>query len=199
MKIKKTLSMAILLLVAQLSFAQYFKLTPKGFVSNDNSEFTVVDAPNVKKMDLYKNVLNAINSIYRNPQKGLSVVEGESISITAYEEEVLPIKLSNGLGKTIRKYDLSYKLTFLFKDGKIRINSPDFEAKRYVEGTYRGASGWTGDEWVTLRLTKVGKSKLYLFENDGKVRFEDAYNGLNNHFNSLLKQIIDTSQKINNW
>ncbi|MBE9601990.1 hypothetical protein [Pedobacter sp. MC2016-24] len=81
------------------------------------------------RLDSYKNVLNAINTIYRNPQKGLSVVEGESISITAYEEGVLSIKLSNGLGKTLRKYDLSYKLTFLFKDGKIRINSPDFEAK----------------------------------------------------------------------
>ena len=196
---KNILSITILLLVSQLSFAQYFKLSPAGFVSSDNKDYTVVDAPNVKKMDLYKNVLNAINTIYKNPQKGLSVVEGESISITAYEEGVLPIKLSNGLGKTLRKYDLSYKLTFLFKDGKIRINSPDFEAKRYVEGTYRGASGWTGDEWVTLNLKKVGKSKLYLFEDDGKVRFEDAYTGLNNHFNSLLKQIIEKSNKINNW
>ncbi|MFP3596966.1 DUF4468 domain-containing protein [Chryseobacterium sp. SIMBA_029] len=196
---KKTLSIAVLLLLAQLSFAQYFKLTPKGFVSNDNSDFAVVNVPNAKQKDLYKNVLNAINSMYSNPQKGLSVVEGESISITAYEKEVLPIKLSNGLGKSIRKYDLSYKLTFLFKDGKIRINSPDFEARRHVESTYRGASGWTGDEWVTLKLVKVGKSKLYLFEDDGKVRFEDAYNGLNNHFNTLLKQIMEKSQNINNW
>ncbi|MCX8526338.1 DUF4468 domain-containing protein [Chryseobacterium formosus] len=195
----KNISIAILLLVTQLSFAQYFKLTPAGFLSNEKNDFTVVDVPNVKQKDLYRNTLNAINSIFKNPQKGLSVVEGESISITAYEEEVLPVKLSNGFGKTIRKYDLSYKLTFLFKDGKIRINSPDFEAKRYVEGTYRGASGWTGDEWVTLKLVKIGKSKLYLFEDDGKIRFEDAYNGLNNHFNSLIKEIINKSQSINNW
>jgi len=199
MNMKKILGIVILLMVTQLSIAQYFKLTPKGFVSDDKSDFTVVDVPNVKQMDLYKNVLNAINTIYKNPQKGLSVVEGESISIAAYEEEVLPIKLSNGIGKTVRKYDLSYKLTFLFKDGKIRINSPDFEAKRYVEGSYKGASGWSGDEWVTLNLIKVGKSKLYLFEDNGKVRFEDAYDGLNNHFNSLIKQIIDQSESINNW
>ncbi|MBB2950199.1 MULTISPECIES: DUF4468 domain-containing protein [Sphingobacterium] len=196
---KKMLGIVILVLVTQMSFAQYFKLTPKGFVSSDNSDYTVVEVPNVKQVDLYKNVLNAINTIYRNPQKGLSVVEGESISIAAYEEEVLPIKLSNGLGKTLRKYDLSYTLTFLFKDGKIRINSPDFEARRYVEGSYKGASGWSGDEWVTLSLKKVGKSKLYLFEDNGKVRFEDAYDGLNSHFNTLLKQIIDKSGTINNW
>ena len=195
----KNIGIAILLLVTQLSFAQYFKLTPAGFLSNEKNDFTVLDVPNVKQKDLYRNMLNAINSIFKNPQKGLSVVEGESISITAYEEKVLPIKLSNGLGKTIRKYDLSYKLTFLFKDGKIRINNPDFEARRYVGSTYRGASGWTGDEWVTLNLVKVGKSKLYLFEDDGKIRFEDAYNGLNNHFNSLIKEIINKSQSINNW
>lgn len=198
MKIKN-ISIAILLLITQLSFAQYFKLTPAGFLSNEKNDFTVVDVPNVKQKDLYRNMLNALNSIFKNPQKGLSVVEDESISITAYEEKVLPIKLSNGLGKTIRKYDLSYKLTFLFKDGKIRINSPDFEAKRYVESTYRGASGWSGGEWVTLKLVKVGKSKLYLFEDDGKIRFEDAYNGLNNHFNSLIKEIINKSNSINNW
>ncbi|REC44291.1 hypothetical protein [Chryseobacterium sp. 5_R23647] len=40
---------------------------PKGFAANDNKEFTVVNVPNVKKMDLYKNVLNVINSIYNNP------------------------------------------------------------------------------------------------------------------------------------
>jgi hypothetical protein len=196
---KKILSIAILLLVTQLCFAQYFNLTPNGFVSSDNKDFAVVDVPNVKQKDLYKNVLNAINSIFKNPQKGLSVVEGESISITAYEDKVLPIKLSNGLGKEIFKYDLSYKLTFLFKDGKIRINSPDFEAKRYVEGKYRGSSGWSEGGWVTLKLVKVGKSKLYLFEDDGKVRFEDAYTGLNNHFNSLIKEIIEKSKNINNW
>lgn len=195
----KNIGIAIFLLVTQLSFAQYFKLTPSGFLSNEKNDFTVVDVPNVKQKDLYRNTLNAINSIFKNPQKGLSVVEGESISITAYEEKVLPVKLSNGLGKTIRKYDISYKLTFLFKDGKIRINSPDFEAKRYVESTYRGSSGWSGDEWVTLKLVKFGKSKLYLFEDDGKIRFEDAYNGLNNHFNSLIKEIINKSQNINNW
>ncbi|VXB87406.1 hypothetical protein CHRYSEO8AT_440023 [Chryseobacterium sp. 8AT] len=31
-----------------MSFSQYFKFTPKGFASNDNNEFTVVNVPNVK-------------------------------------------------------------------------------------------------------------------------------------------------------
>lgn len=69
MYMKKIFSMAVLVLVTQLSFAQYFKLTDKGFVSNENHDFAVVEVPNVKQMDVYKNVLNAINSLYSNPQK----------------------------------------------------------------------------------------------------------------------------------
>lgn len=46
---KKILSMVILVLVTQFSFAQYFKLTPKGFVYDDNSDFMVVNVSNVKK------------------------------------------------------------------------------------------------------------------------------------------------------
>lgn len=196
---KKTLSIILLLLATQLSFAQYFKLTPDGFLSSDNKDFTVVEVPNVKQKDLYKNVLNAINSIFRNPQKGLNVLEGESISIAAYEEKVLPVKLSRGFGKATYKYDLSYTLTFLFKDGKIRINSPNFEGRRITEETYNASSGWHGGNWVTLKLKKVENSKVYVFDDKGKVMLEDAYSGLNNHFNLLIKEILEKSKNINNW
>jgi len=199
MNMKKMLGIVILVLVTQMSFAQYFKLTPKGFVSNDNSDYTVVEVPNVKQTDLYKNVLNAINSIYRNPQKGLSVVEGESISIAAYEEEVLPIKRSNWLGKTLRKYDLSYTLTFLFKDGKIRVNSPTFELKRWYEGTFRAGRGYGNSGWTTLNLVKGKNDRVAIYDQNGKLLLEDATNGLNAHLNAIVKQIIDKSNTISNW
>lgn len=200
MNVKKILSAAIFLLVTQLSFAQYFKLTPQGFVSNDNSDFTVVDVPNIKQKELYKNVLNGINSMYSNPQKGLNVVEGESISFTVYEENALPVRHSaGGFGKGNYKYDLSYTLSFLFKDGKIRINSPSFECRRWYEGTYRAGSGWGSSGWTTLKLLKGEKDRVAIYDKNGKLLLEDAATGLNNHFNSVLKQIIEKSQKINNW
>ena len=174
--------------------------TPKGFVSNDNSDFTIVNVPNAKQKDLYKNVLNAINSMYSNPQKGLNVVDGESISLTAYEENALTVKHSaGGFGKRIYKYDLSYTLSFLFKDGKIRINTPVFECKRWYEGTYKPTSGWSSSGWFTLKLVKGKNDMVAIYDKEGKLLLEDASNGLNNHFNSVLKQIIEKSQKINNW
>lgn len=200
MNIKKAFSIVILLLVTQLSFGQYFKLTPQGFVSNDNSDFTVVNVPNAKQKDLYKNVLNAINTMYSNPQKGLNVVEGESISLTAYEEKALPVRHSaGGFGKGNYKYDLSYTLSFLFKDGKIRINSPVFECKRWYEGTYKPTSGWGSSGWTTLKLVKGDRDRVAIYDKNGKLLLEDAASGLNDHFNSVLKQIMEKSQKINNW
>nr|WP_199158472.1 DUF4468 domain-containing protein [Pedobacter sp. ASV2] len=197
---KKTLNLAILLLAAQLSFAQYFKLTDKGFVSTDNTDFTVVNVPNIKQKDLYKNVLNAINSMYSNPQKGLNVVDGESISITAYEEKALPVKhKAGGFGKTSYKYDLSYTLSFLFKDGKIRINRPTFECRRWYEATYRPTSGWSSSGWTTLNLLKGKNDRVAIYDTNGELLLEEAATGLNNHFNALLKQIIEKSQNINNW
>lgn len=183
-----------------MSFAQYFKLTDKGFVSTDNTDFTVVNVPNIKQKDLYKNVLNAINSMYSNPQKGLNVVDGESISITAYEEKALPVKhKAGGFGKTSYKYDLSYTLSFLFKDGKIRINRPTFECRRWYEATYRPTSGWSSSGWTTLNLLKGKNDRVAIYDTNGELLLEEAATGLNNHFNALLKQIIEKSQNINNW
>lgn len=197
---KKIYNIFLLLLFTQLGSAQYFNLTPHGFVSLDSKEFTVVDVPNIKQKDLYKNVLNALNTIYRNPEKGLSVVEGESISLTAYEENALKVRHSSGgIGKGNYKYDLSYTLTFLFKDGRIRINSPDFECRRWYEGTYKPTSGWSSSGWTTLQLIKGKNDRVAIYDKDGKLLLEDAASGLNNHFNVLLKQIIEKSKNINNW
>lgn len=194
---KTTLSIIILLISVQLSFAQYFKLTSTGFVSSDNNDYTVVNMPNVKQNDLYKNVLNSINSMYSNPQKGLNVVEGESISLTAYEEQAVPVKhRAGGFGKRSFKYDLSYTLTFLFKDGKIRINRPTFELRRWYQSGYKSGfnSGWT-----TLNLLKGKNDNVAIYDKNGQLILEDAFNGLNNHFNMLLTQIIEKSGNINNW
>jgi len=200
MNMKKMLGMVSLLLVTQLSFAQYFKLTADGFVSEDNTDFTVIEVPNVKQMDLYKNVLNAINTLSSNPQKEPHVLEGETITLTGYDEKVLPVRHGTGaFGKSNYKYDLSYSLSFLFKDGKIRINSPVFECRRWYKATYRKGSDWDNSDWKTLNLIKGKKDSVAIYGQNGTLLLEDAASGLNTHFNTLIKQIIDKSESINNW
>jgi hypothetical protein len=169
----------IFLLIAQLSFGQYFTLTPDGFVSETKADYVVVEVPGAKKEDLYKNVLNAINSLYSNPQEGLSLLAGESITLSAYKSKA--IKANTGL--ITNDYDVDYVLSFLFKDGKIRVNSPTFSA------AMRSNSG----NWVKLDVSRA------YFKKNGDTKSEKHLKGVNELFNGFIKNIVDKSAKIDNW
>lgn len=188
-----------LLLFAEVGYAQYFSLTPAGFVAADNMEYAVVDIPDTKQDVLYKNVLRALTSMYKDPKEVLSLIDGESITIKGYEQQAIldQVKISPiQIGKTTYKYDISYTLSIQFKDNKIRFNHPSFECRRWYEGGYK--SGWaTG--WSYLALVKDKNSKYAVFDKNGKILSQEALEGLENHFNSLIKEIIDQSNTIDNW
>ncbi|MCL7987438.1 DUF4468 domain-containing protein [Sphingobacterium sp. lm-10] len=196
---KKIIYLVVLLLFAELGYAQYFTLTPSGFVSNDRAEYTVIDFPNVKQEVLYKNVLNALSSMYRDPKEVLSLIDGEGITIKGYEKEVIADKVKISplqIGKTTYKYDISYTLSIQFKDDKVRINRPSFECRRWYESGYK--SGWaTG--WTYLALVKDKNAKYAVFDKNGQIISQEAFDGLQQHFNGLIKEIIDKSKVVNNW
>ncbi|PVH26781.1 DUF4468 domain-containing protein [Sphingobacterium corticibacter] len=196
---KRLIPLIALLLFAEVGYAQYFSLAPAGFVAADNLEYAVVDFPDTKQDVLYKNVLRALTSMYKDPKEVLSVVEGESITVKGYEQEAIldQVKLSPiQIGKTTYKYDISYTLSIQFKDNKIRFNRPSFECRRWYEGGYK--SGWaTG--WSYLVLVKDKNSKYAVFDKNGKVLSQEALDGLEGHFNNLTKDIIEKSKAIDNW
>lgn len=196
---KRVIPFIALLLFAETGYGQYFTLTSSGFVAADNLDYEVIDFPNVKQEVLYNNVLLALNSMYKDPKEVLSVVEGESITVKGYEQEAIldQVKLSPiQIGKTTYKYDISYTLSIQFKDNKIRFNRPSFECRRWYEGGYK--SGWaTG--WSYLALVKNKNSKYAVFDKNGKVLSQEALDGLENHFNSLIKEITEKSKAIDNW
>lgn len=91
------------------------ELKHNGFVGNDSiKNFVVIEIPNTPKSELYKKTLVYLNTIYVNPQKVLTFVENESIII-------------NGLTETIKgslpwnKYQVFYRISIQFKDGKIKF------------------------------------------------------------------------------
>lgn len=187
------------MIFSQSFFAQYFTLTPQGFVSDKKTDFVVIDVPNVKQKDLYRNVLNALSTMYKDPKNVLSLVEGESITIKGYEEKVIPHKYKPNplqIGKSLMKYDVSYTINILFKDNKIRFNSPTFECRRWYQGDYK--SGWD-EGWAYLKLTKDKNARTSIFEKNGEITSEESYNALNSHFNSLIKEILEKSKKVNDW
>jgi hypothetical protein len=196
----KNLSFTIaFIFFTQLTFTQYFTLPPNGFVSAEKKAYLIVDVPAAKQAELYKNTLSALSTMYNSPKEVLSLVDGESISLHAYEKQVITdkVKSSNPLkGKITYKYDLSYTLSIQFKDGKIRFNSPTFECKRWYENGY--SQGWTSG-WTSLPLVKTNDVKWAVFNENGAILSEEAFEGLNKFFNSLFKEIIEKSKTANKW
>jgi len=193
---KKLLIIATILCFAQVCIAQHFTLTPEGFVSENKSNYTVVNVPNVKQADLYKNAVNAISSMYKDPKKVLSLVEGESITVRGYEENAIQFKDKLSpiqIGKATVKYDISYTITMLFKDGRIRLNAPTFECRRWIE-SQRYTSGWG-----YLHLKRQKSSQTGIYDQKGKIISQEAYDAVNTYLNALLKEILEKSNKINNW
>lgn len=180
--------------LSQFSYAQYFTLTSNGFVSSkDKTDYIVIDKPNTKKNELYRNVLSALSSMYKDPKEVLSLAENESITINGYEPKSLAVKQKRNylqIGKSTIEYDLSYSITMLFKDDKIRINQPSFEARKWNSTT-----GYY--EYLVLNETNKNKNSIYNKKNE--VDYPDAITGLENHFNKLIQEILEKSNKINNW
>jgi len=196
---KRLIALSIFMLVASSGFAQYFTLTTKGFVSKDQLDYVVINVPGVRQQDLYKNVLSVLSTMYKNPKEVLSTVDGESITITGYESKILPVKervVVTQIVKSKSVYDVSYTMSILFKDGKMRVDRPSFECRRWYEGTY--SSGWAS-VWIYLHLVKEGKAKYAIFDKNGNVIAQDAVDGLNKYFNSLTQQIADKSKKVSDW
>lgn len=176
---KRVLFCLVLLLVAEISFAQYFELKPNGFMSKDQKDYIVVEVAGAKQKELYTNVLNAINTLYTNPQNGLNVLDGESISLSASKRRAF--KASAGIMNY--DYDADYTLSFLFKDGKIRVNSPKLQA---------GFRNYNGT-WNEMNFSRV------YFKNNGEIKSEKNYSQVNNFINQLIKDILDKSGKVSNW
>jgi len=108
-----------ILLIGKVSFAQStipkFELKPNGLVGPDSTKnYIVLEAPKISKLDLYKKTLTYLNSIYNNPSKVITSVEGESIIVNGFTEAVRgPIGFY--------KYPMSYNINIQFKDGRMKI------------------------------------------------------------------------------
>jgi len=116
---KNLILLISLLLISANSFAQSaiptFELKPNGLVGPDSTKnYIVLEVPKINKVDLYKKTLTYLNSIYKNPSKVITSVEGESITVNGYTESVRgPL--------SFYKYPMGYSFNLQFKDGKMKI------------------------------------------------------------------------------
>ncbi|MFC4213485.1 DUF4468 domain-containing protein [Pedobacter lithocola] len=111
------LSLAFALITAA-TFAQTtpkMELKPFGFASAADStkNFVVLEVPKLKQSDLYNKTLTYLNGLYKNPSQVISSVDGESITVNGYTNDV------QGTFK-FHQYPFTYNIVFQFKDGKIK-------------------------------------------------------------------------------
>jgi len=101
-----------LVLVLTVGFAKaQFELTPNGFIDKNNKDkdYLVLDVAGKSKADLYKGTLVYLNSLYSNANDVISKIDGESISVTALDNN------------TISTVSNRYTFSLEFKDGKIKV------------------------------------------------------------------------------
>lgn len=96
-----------------------FYLQPNGAFLNQNGEtYTVVEYDGKSALELYNMVKNNVMSLYNDPKSVMSENEPEMISIHGFHDKIWYRAIY---------YGGNYKLTFRFKDGKIRVDSPSVD------------------------------------------------------------------------
>jgi hypothetical protein len=186
------ISLASLNLKAQDSIPK-MELRHNGFVGigiDSTKTFVVLEFPKKSKNDLYKNCLTYLNGIYRNPDRVLSVVENESITI-------------NGLTESIKselywyKYPMYYNIKILFKENKLRFESTitdlteiwseNKERKVYVANTDSPNSVEVNCIWMSNK----NENGYFLFK-------EDLKKSIDNWINGYIKSLVN-GIKENDW
>lgn len=126
----KKILLALLLLCNSSVYAQenkedyvMFYLQQDGTFLNENGEkYTVLNYDGKTASELYDMVKNNVMAAYNDPKSVMSENEGQVISVNGYTENLW----RNGID-----YGGDYKLTFRFKDNKIRVDAPSISSKLY--------------------------------------------------------------------
>ncbi|AYZ35165.1 hypothetical protein EGY07_06065 [Chryseobacterium indologenes] len=106
------------------------------------------------------------------------MVSGQAITLAAYKNKGL--KVSAGISPVY--YNVDYTLSFLFKNGKIRGNSPTFNAEIM---NYNGT-------WNKMNVKK------FYFKGNGEPKGEKNHQFLNSYFNGVITSILEKSANIDN-
>lgn len=174
-------SLLLLLFIPHIINAQ-FSLTKDGFVSTEDTSknFVVYSIDDASKEKLYANVLKYLTTTYKSAKDVLSKVDNEVITINAMQPKYIN-------AKTL-KYDIRYTLTIHFKDGRIKIDAPEFECTtRAYNKPYRlamsGSNAGLGSEVVNG-----------LFKKDGEPGLKKTVIEIENFFNTLSTNIAEAAE-----
>ena len=182
MKTKIFTLLALSMLIFSTANAQY-KLTPNGLINDTKKDFIVLDYENKTQTELYNAVYMLLNSMYVNPQKVLSTVDNNSISINGISTNAIYRK--KDMSWLISTFDINYTISLQFKDNKIRINNPSINNMNVA-----------GMPYETFYTSKIFNKK----GETGK-KYKDTKISIESFFNDYIKKIDESikDNKATNW
>lgn len=105
------------------------------FTTGTDNEYIIYKATGYKKAELYNAVLLGLYKLYLKPEQVLSTLDNEIIIVNGRSPYCVRYKSSD--------YAFSYSIRFLFKDGKIRVDTPIARAFIPDSGEERSnIAGW---------------------------------------------------------
>ena len=181
---KKKVLITMLLTITVITVNAQYRLTSKGLVNDTDKGYIVLEFNDKTQQELYNAVHLLINSTYVSPQNVLSIVDGQSITINGVSLNAIYRK-----NPIIKTFDINYTITFLFKNGRIRIDNPNINRLNasgtsvafYINGSYMFQDG--------------------VFNKKGKVLAEKTKKSIENFFNMYLSDIKKAveSEEMMNW
>lgn len=180
----------LLLAMFAINANAQFKLTINGFVSEeDNSkDYLVYTFEGVSQEDLYVKVLSFVHKKFKNPDIVLNEIKNEMITITGMQEGCIsvdkPKKILGNQYSFSGGYDLEYSIPIQFKEGKIKVDAPNFECKGKSGGknAYLVLSGSNGGFGTEVRTG--------LFKKNGEPSRENAIKMLEDYFNGFCEELV---------
>lgn len=189
---KNLILLFFLATIGNTTFAQVvpkIELKLNGLVGPDSTKnYIVIETPKMSKADLYKKTLTYLNSIYKNPAKVISTVDGESITVNGYSESV------KGTFNWYL-YPMKYNITIQFKDGKMRFEPfvtdlaeklPGSNSERKIYINSMDSPNKAEVSCVYLVVQKTGK--VILFKEEIKTGIE---NWMNEYVAGIVKSFND--------
>lgn len=184
---KKFLITMVALLGVCMSANAQLVLTPDGFVSATDStkNYIVIDVKG-EQAELYKLVKGAVLSLFRSPKDVLSESFPEVLTINGSEENGIVVPKALGLKMT---YDVNFTITFKFRDGKIRIDSPSFICQNTSMGNQTIELVLRGSKNYGFGKTVVNT----IYNKNGDKVNEKEKKSVEDYFNKVIAKIVATA------
>lgn len=176
---KRIATLVGIILISLPSFGQYY-LSPNGLRTESGKQFDVYEFEGKSQEDLYKAFYRGLGRVFTSPQTVISPVPNELISVNGILEAHKRGKISS----RIPVY-MSIVMSFEFKDGKVRINTPTIISLK---------SEYT-DYYLVERTALITN---FIFTKRGKVYDEVLLESIENQVNSLVSYLLKEAGDIDN-